>query len=422
MDKPFFISAPGKVIVYGEHSVVFGKPAIAAALSLRAYLLVTPNKDPDVITLEFPDIELSVSWHKSEIPFDIITPFIKRTTSGDLQPTKELVPEIVQELSKILGDKKSRFHYTACVSFLYLYVHLVDPDTPGKTYCVRSTVPIGAGLGSSACITVCMAAAMGLLGNHIKSPSIISTDSKLADDDQALDFIDSWSFMGEKVFHGNPSGIDNAVATRGGAVMYQRQEGGMPAIRTGIKNLPSMKLLLTNSKTPRSTATLVGNVGITNKAYPLIIGPILDAMGEVAKLAYQQMINPNDGQQSYKVLGDLFRINHGLLVAIGVSEPSLEDIKIVGDTHNIGITKLTGAGGGGCAITLLNNNVDESQIHKVIKIYDSKGYESYETLLGGKGVGAIFNNEFDLESFKTSTPQEIKAKLHINNENHWLYW
>ena len=75
--SPFIVSAPGKVIIFGEHSAVYGKPAIAAALSLRCYLLVSPSVDANTITLKFPDIELDHSWNINDIPWEEIKPFIK---------------------------------------------------------------------------------------------------------------------------------------------------------------------------------------------------------------------------------------------------------------------------------------------------------------------------------------------------------
>jgi mevalonate kinase len=59
MAPTFMVSAPGKVIVFGEHAAVFSKPAIAAAISLRSYLLVTTNsKSRCTVTLNFRDISL----------------------------------------------------------------------------------------------------------------------------------------------------------------------------------------------------------------------------------------------------------------------------------------------------------------------------------------------------------------------------
>merc|ERR1712193_477215 len=59
----FMVSAPGKVIVYGEHAVVHGKAAIAASISLRSYLLVTfLSKSRRTVSLRFPDIQLDHTW------------------------------------------------------------------------------------------------------------------------------------------------------------------------------------------------------------------------------------------------------------------------------------------------------------------------------------------------------------------------
>jgi mevalonate kinase len=70
---------------------------------------------------------------------------------------------------------------------------------------VRSALPVGAGLGSSASYSVCLATGFLLNFGHIS----------LASGGQGAELINKYSFEAEKIFHGNPSGIDNAVATFG---------------------------------------------------------------------------------------------------------------------------------------------------------------------------------------------------------------
>lgn len=418
------------MILFGEHSAVYGKPAIAAALSLRAYLLVAapPSADENTIRLVFPDIDLSYSWNRNELPFDDVKPFIQYH-DGKPATTPELVPEIMDKISSILADIDNTFHYNACASFLYLYMHLCTIDTPGREYCIRSTVPIGAGLGSSACTSVCIAAALGVLGGHINKPTFGLNDKVHNNDIAELDFIDSWSFIGEKTFHGNPSGIDNAVATHGGAVMYQRMTNpSQPSIRTTMRNFPPLKLLLTNTKIPRSTANLVGNVSTLNNVYSTVCGPILEAMGNICNTAYQLMIKPTFDKDSKTKLKELANINHGLLVALGVSHPALEEIRLVSEQEKIGVTKLTGAGGGGCAITLVDDDVPEEKIKTVIDKYTAREFECYETSLGGKGVGALFRNDtneamFSVEDFtKFSSREQIQDFLSIDSVGDWQFW
>ena len=73
MSLPFITSAPGKVIIFGEHSAVFNEPAIAASVaSLRTYLLISKSKDPDVIELDFPDIKFDHKWLHTSL--EIIDP------------------------------------------------------------------------------------------------------------------------------------------------------------------------------------------------------------------------------------------------------------------------------------------------------------------------------------------------------------
>lgn len=387
---------------------------------MRTYLLVSPSDNKDEIVLDFPDIGLKQSWKSSDLPWSVA----EKYQTNKPQPTDELVPEIVSEISKLLSDMDKTIYYAAASSFLYLYVNLCNKSSEGLRFTVRSTLPIGAGLGSSASISVCLTAALSLLGNHVK-PAYLKKDDLTADNEDSL-FIDSWAFMGEKCIHGNPSGIDNAVATHGGAVMFQRMQSSIPSVRTTMRNFPPLKLLLTNTRQPRRTAELVANVTRLGNDYPKTSANMLDAIEALTREGYNIMIRPYFDEAARNRLRELFQINHGLLVALGVSHPTLERVRMLTDELNVGKTKLTGAGGGGCAITLLNDEVNEDVLKELIKKYDELGYETYETSLGGKGVGFLSLNSgfsFDPEDFKNfKTNDEIETTIGVAHVDGWKFW
>lgn len=425
----FYVSAPGKVILFGEHSAVYGKPAIAAALSLRAYLLVKPNVNTDEIVLEFPDIDLKQKWKVQDIPWESLAQYIGHNNDAPAT-SDELVPEIMDLLSDLLTDCNLSLHYIACRCFLYLYSNLCSENVAGHHFCIRSTLPIGAGLGSSASTAVCLAAALSALGGHIKAPVHKADDKVTLKDMKESDFIDAWSLMGEKCFHGNPSGIDNAVATHGGAVLYQRMTGpGNPSVRTNIRNFSAIKLLLCNSKVPRSTAELVASVATQNRKFPKVSNSMLDAMDHLVTDAYLIMSTPFLDRSA---LLELVNINHGLLVALGVSHPSLESIKLISDTQKLGATKLTGAGGGGCTITLLRDDISDEELNNAKLELENRGFETFSTMLGGKGVGMLLaqdlsadqrESKFSFESFAAlPNREEIELSIGASILEQWRYW
>lgn len=88
------------------------------------------------------------------------------------------------------------------------------------TFTASSNLPIGAGLGSSAAFSTTVASALLLAHKHLS----VSEASGISAKD--TDLVDGWAFLAEKVLHGNPSGIDNAVSVRGGAVAFTRSFGG----------------------------------------------------------------------------------------------------------------------------------------------------------------------------------------------------
>lgn len=393
---------------------------------MRTYLLVTKNDDDKdaYIHLEFPDIQLSHKWKKSELPWELTT-----HEQGRPPADQELNAELVNGLTPLLTDITSPLHYAAAYCFLYLFVSLCNGEVDsGLTFTVRSTLPIGAGLGSSASISVCLTSAFAYIGGHVKAASLEKSSKIVKDSDECL-FIDAWSYMGEKCIHGNPSGIDNAVATHGGAVMFQRMENSMPSVRTSMRNLPPINLLLTNTKTPRRTADLVSNVARVVSDFPKTTACILESLEAIAREAYNIMLRPFYDADAQTRLMELVRINHGLLVSLGVSHPNLERIKLYCDELDMGETKLTGAGGGGCAITLLKDEINEDNYKQLLSKFEQHGFETFKTTLGGKGVGLLavpskdvleYMSTESFVNFKNTT--EIEASIGCSAVDLWKFW
>ncbi|TPV95585.1 MAG: mevalonate kinase [Myxococcales bacterium FL481] len=154
--------ANGKIILVGEHAVVHGYPALAAAVEQRVRLSAEPSAARSTpIELRIPDWDVDLSLDP-----------------GDPHPIARASLEV-----------------------------LAASDGPVLGWSIRGTsdLPPRAGLGSSAALTVAMARLV--LGPHAPVRSIVDV-----------------SLSGEAVFHGSPSGIDSQIAARGGVLRYIRGE------------------------------------------------------------------------------------------------------------------------------------------------------------------------------------------------------
>lgn len=109
---------------------------------------------------------------------------------------------------------------------------LGSQDAPSAIYALRSTIPIGAGLGSSASISVCLSTALQLQMGALTTPPPGMTDEERR---LQVKRINNWAFVGEMCIHGNPSGVDNTVATQGKAVMFKRRDSNAPPEVTPLK-------------------------------------------------------------------------------------------------------------------------------------------------------------------------------------------
>ncbi|CCD27307.1 mevalonate kinase NDAI_0K01160 [Naumovozyma dairenensis CBS 421] len=383
---PFLVSAPGKIILFGEHSVVYEKPAIAASTaSLRTYLLVSEANEQDSVELDFPDIKFNQKWSVSKLKQnyesfkdELLQNTLAKPSSLSYAPsqdshlspilTEKLIPPLLSNL------QPNSIHYNAALCFLYLYFSINPPSQstiPNLKFTIKSTLPIGAGLGSSASISVTLSAAL----LHLQDPTNHLMKMK--------DIINKWSYIGEKCIHGDPSGIDNLISTYGKAIYFQRNH---PENQKILTTFPLLPMILTYTGIPRSTKTLVSGVRSLYRGKNTLCQTLLDAMGIVSEDALELFDHFQYTQSEFEELFQLVRINHGLLVSLGVSHPGLERIRCVSDELGIGETKLTGAGGGGCAFTILQKNLEREQVVEFKdKLENGLGYKTFETGLGGAG-------------------------------------
>ena len=207
-------SAPGKVILVGEHFVVGGKPAIAIAINLRARVSVETVDNGNDITIRSKDLEIEETFS----------------------------PEYIDEKSPL-------YPIYVAASLARQYISL----DKGLDITITSELPPAAGMGSSAAVSVATAAAVIALQKRVDR-SIVS---KIA-------------YEAEKIVHGKPSGIDNTISTYGGAILYIKEKG-FTRINLNLKNVA---LVLADTGVPRSTGEMVARVRKLKARYSSVLDPI----------------------------------------------------------------------------------------------------------------------------------------------------
>lgn len=343
----------------------------------------------------FPDIDLAHTWNIDELPWSDFSDPKKKKYYYDLVTSldEELVAALQPFLEDISEDKPSelrKVHKNAAASFLYIFMSLGSQSFAACQYTLRSTIPIGAGLGSSASIAVCLSAALLLQLRTLSGPH---PDQPPQEARIQLERVNRWAFVCEMLMHGNPSGVDNTVASHGKAVVFQREDYSRPPSVRPLWDFPELPLLLVDTRQAKSTLAEVAKVGRLKETHPQLVGAILDAIDRVTMSADEIMGSEEfdaDDEEDLRRVGELMTINHGLLVALGVSHPRLERVRELVDHEGLGWTKLTGAGGGGCSITLLRPNVDRKKLNRLEEQLEEEGYRKFETTLGGDGVGVLW--------------------------------
>ncbi|KAG2058492.1 cystathionine beta-lyase [Suillus hirtellus] len=421
-DREWFVSAPGKVILFGEHAVVHGVTAVAASVDLRCYGVTTPRHDGKV-SVHFIDIDsFTQEWKVDDLPWDVVTP----VRVGDLHPDTldhKLVDAITtRALSpEVLAKPSAR---QACIAFLYMYMIMAHGGKrPSFNFSARATLPVGAGLGSSASFSACAATALLLLYSRIQLPAQpapttdghvhVSHEGRRAIPPALAEEVNRWAFVSEKILHGNPSGVDNSVSVFGGALSYTRPGFGRKAGMIPIQGFKSLKFLLTDSRIPRNTKQLVAGVAAMKEQEPEFVNGLLSAIQHISDEAQRALADPQLSRQTLlSALSALIDENHGYLVKLGVSHPSLEAIRSKTASPQYALsTKLTGAGGGGCAVTLVPDDLSESSLCELMASLSGDSFVPYLTSVGGSGLGILSPyNQPQLLATPPESPCESEAR------------
>ena len=341
--------------------------------------------------------------------------------------------------------------FLTTLAFLYLFLSLSSRNSPGCIYSLRSNIPIGAGLGSSASVSVCLATAVLYQSRCISLPSSQQSKERAQ---YCLDTINRWAFAGELCIHGNPSGIDNTVSTQGKALLFRRATASAPTFIEPLRHFPAHPIILVDTRQQRSTSTQLEKVALLKKSHPAVVSALLDAISAITMDARELLSKPpvsvsTKYRERYSEfvhkLGTLIRVNHALLVALDVSHSSLERIRDIVDYSGVGYTKLTGSGGGGCAIIVpkpeVLNTESERDVEAVeaLKAVEKKlnenGFGWFETTVAGPGVGikrlggSGSSMELDMETCprvkgekKFESTSGVEIPLKNDGGDGWLFW
>ncbi|GBG68509.1 hypothetical protein CBR_g3053 [Chara braunii] len=316
-------SAPGKVLLFGEHAVVYGMTAVAASINLRTTVVASiSNKneketmddivDPysvaaeseKSISLHLADLEVRLTWPIREIIAAMGmwgTPerlWWSPEQSGMGAPAKvvacdDLLLGILHELvqDQLPAELQNDHALLTCASvFLHLYLHILG-CREGEVR-VTSQLPTGAGLGSSASFCVALSGALlapcGILESADQSQ--VQREESTSEGgqemhklwDPALTLVNRWAFEGEKVIHGKPSGVDNNICSRGGMLGFRQGEimwqvGGQEA----GQQLPG-SILVTNTGVGRNTSAMVAALRSRIARHPRVMEEILEAANAIS--------------------------------------------------------------------------------------------------------------------------------------------
>jgi len=284
------VSAPGKLMLLGEHAVVYGRPCIVTAIDQRIHVEIERTENTTLV-IEAPDVDIA-GYEKS----------IETLGSGNIPKGAMFVEYAVQK-------------------FYAKY-----PCVGGVRVSVSSAFSSQIGFGSSSASTVCVIRALAeIYGKKLLAKQIFAIAHQAVLEIQ-----------------GSGSGFDVAAALYGGTLYFVA--GGKTVEPLKVSNIP---LVVGYTGVKADTSGLLGEVAKKMKEQPEKVTRIYDAIAKLVNDAKTKMI-----EGDWERVGKLMDFNQDYLRDLGVSSQKLESLIVAAKQAGAWGAKLSGAGGGDCMIAL----------------------------------------------------------------------
>jgi mevalonate kinase len=231
---------------------------------------------------------------------------------------------------------------------------------PRVSITIASELAEGAGLGSSAATMVAIAGAIGALeGWGLDNAGLARAGD-----------------AGERLVHGNPSGIDATTSAMGGVILFTR--GKEPRI---VELKAPVTLLVAFSGRKRNTGRLIKRVAGMKETYPSLFASLCESATLVSGLCAEALVKGDPSS-----LGKLMTYSHAVLARAGASNKRLDQLVDLCLASGCLGAKLTGAGGGGSIVAV--PPADPKERSAVGEKLKGEGYQAFFTEIPAAGARA----------------------------------
>jgi mevalonate kinase len=298
-------SAPGKIILFGEHFVVYGIKAVLCSIDMRI-----------TATSKFLDEKI----------------VRVRSSIGDSEMDLNSLKNLENVSKKFMKP------------FFYIVKKAIEdnPTEKGIEMVLESEILPGVGLGSSSASCVAATASVNGLFTRLSNDEVVKR-----------------AIQAERIIFEQNSGADASVSTFGGLMSYD--------LTNGFENISSknnLNFIISNSSQVHNTQDVVRQVKIFKEKNEDLFKKLCEQEIEIVNNAIRSLKENNLNK-----LGSLMSNNHDLLEQIGVSTEKIDLLVREAKKTSYG-AKITGAGGGGCIISLVDDSNIKNTLSNLRKFSD----------------------------------------------------